>query len=95
VLADEEILPSNLPFSVKRNGEPVATAIDTLESVPDLIGNVDLDDRIKAFERKNIVDALRQSGGVQVKAAAILGIKERSLWHRIKKHQINISEFKT
>ena len=95
VLADEEILPSNLPFSVKRNGEPVATAIETLESVPDLIGNVDLDDRIKAFERKNIVDALRQSGGVQVKAAAILGIKERSLWHRIKKHQINISEFKT
>jgi transcriptional regulator with GAF, ATPase, and Fis domain len=95
VLADEEILPSNLPFSVKRNGEPVATATETFESVPDLIGNVDLDDRIKAFERKNIVDALRQSGGVQVKAAAILGIKERSLWHRIKKHQINISEFKT
>jgi transcriptional regulator with GAF, ATPase, and Fis domain len=95
VLADEEILPSNLPFSLKRNGETIATAIETFESVPDLIENVDLDDRIKAFERKNIVDALRQSGGVQVKAAAILGIKERSLWHRIKKHQINISEFKS
>jgi transcriptional regulator with GAF, ATPase, and Fis domain len=54
--------------------------------------NIDM--RIKDFERHIIVDALRQSGGIQVKAAAILGIKERSLWHRIKKHRIDITEFK-
>ena len=94
VLAGKKILPSNLPFSLKRNDETIVTAIKTFESVPELIGNADLDYRLRAFERKNIVDALRQSGGVQVKAAAILGIKERSLWHRIKKHRINIAEFK-
>ena len=55
----------------------------------------DLNARVNAFERRMIVDALRQARGVQVKAAALLGIKERSLWHRIKKHQINIAEFKS
>jgi transcriptional regulator with GAF, ATPase, and Fis domain len=59
-----------------------------------LNGNADLDLQIKDYERRIIVDALRRSGGVQVKAASLLGIKERSLWHRIKKHQIDIAEFK-
>jgi len=94
VLADKKILPSNLPFSLKPNGSAESAAMISFETMPDLNGDTDLDLRIKHFERKNIVDALRQSGGVQVKAAAILGIKERSLWHRIKKHQINIAEFK-
>jgi transcriptional regulator with GAF, ATPase, and Fis domain len=94
VLADKKILPSNLPFSLKPNGSAESAAMISFETMPDLNGDTDLDLRIKRFERKNIVDALRQSGGVQVKAAAILGIKERSLWHRIKKHQINIAEFK-
>jgi transcriptional regulator with GAF, ATPase, and Fis domain len=94
VLADKMILPSNLPFSLKPNGSAESAAMISFETMPDLNGDTDLDLRIKRFERKNIVDALRQSGGVQVKAAAILGIKERSLWHRIKKHQINIAEFK-
>ena len=94
VLADKMILPSNLPFSLKPNGSAESAAMISFETMPDVNGDTDLDLRIKRFERKNIVDALRQSGGVQVKAAAILGIKERSLWHRIKKHQINIAEFK-
>ena len=47
-----------------------------------------LDDELARFERQRIVDALRQTGGVQVKAAALLGITERSMWHRIKKLQI-------
>jgi transcriptional regulator with GAF, ATPase, and Fis domain len=94
VLADKKILPSNLPFSLKPNGSAESAAMISFETMPDVNGDTDLDLRIKRFERKNIVDALRQSGGVQVKAAAILGIKERSLWHRIKKHQINIAEFK-
>ena len=96
VLADEKILPTHLPFSLKKNGGNFGGASfnpnETVADVDD--GKVDLDLRIKEFERRMIVDALRQSGGVQVQAAATLGIKERSLWHRIKKHQIDIAEFK-
>jgi transcriptional regulator with GAF, ATPase, and Fis domain len=94
VLADTTILPSNLPFSLKRNERLNGPTVQTNETVTGANGTVDLDVRIKDYERKIIVDALRRSGGVQVKAASILGIKERSLWHRIKKHQIDIAEFK-
>ena len=92
VLADTTILSSHLPVSLKRSESIDASTIHANEAVVDSNRNLDL--RIKDYERKIIVDALRRSGGVQVKAAAILGIKERSLWHRIKKHQINIAEFK-
>jgi len=54
-----------------------------------------LDDRIDAIEKDMIVDALTKAGGIQVRAAALLGIKERSLWHRISKHQIDVSAFRT
>lgn len=94
VLADEKILPSNLPFSLKRNSGIPGTTIHASNAELEPDGNADLDALVKDFERSIIVDALRQSNGVQVKAAAILGIKERSLWHRIKKHGIDIAEFK-
>jgi len=37
-----------------------------------------------------ILDALRQTGGVQARAAKILGISERSLWYRVKKLGIQV-----
>ena len=33
--------------------------------------------------------ALHKAGGVQAKAAKLLGISERSLWYRLKKLDIN------
>lgn len=50
----------------------------------------DLDTWLAEVERRAIVDALAQSGGVQAQAARRLGISERSLWHRIKKLNIQI-----
>ncbi len=50
----------------------------------------DLDAELAEIERGIILEALRKTGGVQVKAAALLGITERSLWHRIKKLGIKI-----
>jgi transcriptional regulator with GAF, ATPase, and Fis domain len=95
VLADKKILPSNLPVSIKRNESlNGSTNAPNDAMMVNLNGNADLDLQIKDYERRIIVDALRRSGGVQVKAASLLGIKERSLWHRIKKHQIDIAEFK-
>ncbi|MBN9451528.1 MAG: sigma-54-dependent Fis family transcriptional regulator [Bosea sp.] len=50
----------------------------------------DLDAELERMEREFILEALRRSDGVQVKAARLLGIAERSLWHRIKKLGIKL-----
>ena len=55
---------------------------------------MNLDYRLKELEKGIIIDALKQSAGVQKKAAETLGIKERSLWHRIKKYDIDATSFK-
>ena len=56
--------------------------------------NLPLDDRINLMEKEMIISALKETSGVQVKAAGILGINQRSLWHRIKKHEIDVDIFK-
>lgn len=50
----------------------------------------DLDAELERLERGFIVEALRRTDGVQVQAARLLGIAERSLWHRIKKLGIRV-----
>jgi transcriptional regulator with PAS, ATPase and Fis domain len=49
-----------------------------------------LDDELERIERRFILMALQKTQGIQVKAADLLGISERSLWHRIKKLGIQI-----
>ena len=51
-----------------------------------------LDDEAAAFERQRILAALKEADGVQVRAAELLGINERSLWHRLKKYGITVSK---
>ncbi|MDJ0810142.1 MAG: sigma 54-interacting transcriptional regulator [Desulfobacterales bacterium] len=54
--------------------------------------NIDM--QLQAIEKQMIEDALRQTGGIQVRAAERLGINQRSLWHRIKKYRIEAAAFK-
>jgi DNA-binding NtrC family response regulator len=49
-----------------------------------------LDEELERIERRFILNALQKTHGIQVKAAELLGITERSLWHRIKKLGIQI-----
>lgn len=49
-----------------------------------------LDDWLADVERRAIQQALAQCNGVQAHAAKLLGVSERSLWHRIKKLGIQI-----
>ena len=49
-----------------------------------------LDDWLADVERRAIQSALAQCKGVQAHAAKLLGVSERSLWHRIKKLGIQI-----
>jgi len=53
-----------------------------------------LNEKLNLMEKEMIMEALRKAGGIQVKAAGILGINQRSLWHRIKKLQIDVNGIK-
>ena len=52
---------------------------------------ISLDDHLRALEKKMIISALIKSQCKQVAAAELLNIKKRSLWHRIKKYNIDVA----
>ena len=56
--------------------------------------DIPLDERLKEIEKSLIIEALKKTGGVQVRATELLGINQRSLWHRIKKHGIDVKSIK-
>ena len=83
VLAEKNIIESHhLPDVINRQGFIVIA--------DNLNGDIALDDKLMIMEKEMIIDALKMTGGIQVKAADILGINQRSLWHRIKKLNIDI-----
>jgi len=53
-----------------------------------------LKDVMSDLEKQIVLDALSKSNGVQVRAAKHLGITERSLWHLVKKHSIEVELYK-
>ncbi len=55
----------------------------------DLPPGRNLDRYLEDVELRVIMAALARSGGVQARAAQLLGIKPRSLWHRVKKYKID------
>jgi two-component system response regulator AtoC len=55
------------------------------------MGEKNLDHWLEEVERGAILEALSQCKGVQAHAAKRLGVSERSLWHRIKKLNIQIN----
>jgi len=53
-----------------------------------------LGNTLEEVERQLIFDALLKTGAVQVEAAKLLGITEKNLWKKIKKHKIDPKEMK-
>jgi len=89
IIAEDVIKPHHLPSAVTNVfGKSVPDKLDTLPK------NMNLDRRIRDLEKGIIIDALAQTAGIQKKAARLLNIKERSLWHRIKKYDIDATSFK-
>jgi transcriptional regulator with GAF, ATPase, and Fis domain len=91
------IEPRHLPESIIRN--PLVRTIrhesDHKEDESDVPKNkLNLDEQIAEIEKAMIIEALRQADGVQVRAAEILGIKQRSLWHKIHKFKIEPKTFR-
>ena len=71
-----------------------AVPAQILQSPESVQAGGSIDERLDVVEKGLIIEALSRSGGVQVKAAEILGINQRSLWHRIKKLGIDAGSLK-
>jgi transcriptional regulator with PAS, ATPase and Fis domain len=89
VIAENGIIePAHLPTKITG-----AFDQDQKTSVK-ISANISLDERLKEIEKSMIIDALKKTGGIQVRATQLLGINQRSLWHRIKKHGIDVKRIK-
>jgi transcriptional regulator with GAF, ATPase, and Fis domain len=87
VLSDEPVIrPSCLPPHVTHREKASAPPVDTATRC--------LKDVMNDLERQIVLDALSKTNGVQVRAAEILGMTERSLWHLVKKHSIDVEQFR-
>jgi transcriptional regulator with GAF, ATPase, and Fis domain len=82
---DGDIAIAHLPAHIQQYF-PAATIAD-----PDL--NT-IDERLHSIEKGLIIEALGQTRGIQARAAELLGINQRSLWHRIKKFNIDVESLK-
>jgi len=88
VMAGSAIEPVHLPVHMTKDWQGPDTPLTNAPS------GKNLDEYLRGLEKQMILEALKHCNGVQVKAAKMLGIKERSLWHRIKKLEIDISAVK-
>jgi len=86
-----EVLAGSEPIAVEHLPPEIQTLV-TLRGGFDVEGP--LDDKLAHIEKGLILDALKKTGGVQARAAEILGITQRSLWHRVKKYGISVSDLK-
>jgi len=86
VMSDDGVIEAHhLPESITKDHFIESSTESTLS----------LNDKLQTIEKSMIIEALIKTEGVQVKAAEMLGIDQRSLWHRVKKHNINIGSFVT
>jgi two-component system response regulator PilR (NtrC family) len=79
------ILPESLPPSVGMGSPPRAES-GSAAALPD--NGFDLEAHVKDIERGYIAQALRRAGGVQVKAAGLLGMSFRSFRYSAKKYNL-------
>ena len=89
------ILAESLPEAVRGTQRPLtspATAPESINGAPSSRvlpqKGFDLEKHVQHLEREYIADALRQSGGVKVKAAELLGMSFRSFRYYMKKYNL-------
>jgi two-component system response regulator PilR (NtrC family) len=83
--ATPSILPDSLPAHFQMGGTSGAAGAPA-EDLPD--AGFDLEAHVKEIERGYIAEALKRSGGVQVKAAELLGMSFRSFRYYVKKYNL-------
>ena len=82
------ILPDSLPTSVRGDTPrvPASVAAAPADVLP--VSGFDLEAHVKEIERGYIAEALKRAGGVQVKAAELLGMSFRSFRYYVKKYNL-------
>jgi two-component system response regulator PilR (NtrC family) len=78
------ILPDSLPAIIR--GEVVRSTAAPTDALPD--SGFDLEAHVKEIEIGYIAEALKRAGGVQVKAAELLGMSFRSFRYYVKKYNL-------
>jgi len=79
------VLPDSLPPTI-RGDVPRGAAGQPEDGLPD--SGFDLEAHVKGIERGYIAEALKRAGGVQVKAAELLGMSFRSFRYYVKKYNL-------
>ena len=79
------ILPDSLPPTIRGGDGPRAPA-QNVDGLPE--SGFDLEAHVKEIERVYIAEALKKAGGVQVKAAELLGMSFRSFRYYVKKYNL-------
>ena len=81
------ILPDSLPTNIRGESPRAPTASAApVEGFPE--SGFDLEAHVKEIERGYISEALKRAGGVQVKAAELLGMSFRSFRYYVKKYNL-------
>jgi two-component system response regulator PilR (NtrC family) len=78
------ILPDSLPLSIR--GDVPRVPVTDVDGLPE--SGFDLEAHVKEIERGYIAEALKKAGGVQVKAAELLGMSFRSFRYYVKKYNL-------
>jgi two-component system response regulator PilR (NtrC family) len=78
------ILADSLPPNIR--GDAPRVAAGPTEALPE--SGFDLEAHVKEIERGYIAEALKRAGGVQVKAAELLGMSFRSFRYYVKKYNL-------
>ena len=85
----EAILPESLPNDVRQGRSSIAPASpEAPPGLPALGDGFDLEARGEEFYRHYLALALERAGGVQVKAAELLGMSFRSFRYYVKKYNL-------
>jgi len=86
VMAEGDVIvPDCLPIHIQNIGKKNKFSIQRAGNLDQTMANI---------EKQLIMDTLRETGGVQSKAARQLGITQRSLWHRVKKLNIDVNRLR-
>jgi two-component system response regulator AtoC len=83
----ERIELAQLPADLRGGSPLVAVPTATLSPGADMVAveSLELAAAVEAVETRYIAEALRRSGDNKRRAAAMLGISERSLWYKLER----------
>ncbi|HCY85279.1 MAG TPA: sigma-54-dependent Fis family transcriptional regulator, partial [Desulfobacteraceae bacterium] len=97
------IRPDHLPEKIQKAAVPVTPQVTVSGQHPESAPVTEVKDSgatrdgtttlmVKNHERRQLIDALHKAQGNQTKAAEILGVSRVTVWKRMKKHKVRITQ---